>query len=91
MVLERLEVTVTKLFDMNNRYFQKVDILKMGIQLVKSIRNLHDIGYVHLDLKPDNMMFDTELSKYSASYNNIRNAKVNDRIEEQNHTIRKVN
>ena len=69
MVLERLEVTVSDLFRMNTSHFKKIDILKLGIQLVKNIRGLHDTGHVHLDLKPDNMMFDTPKSNDISSYN----------------------
>ena len=90
MVLERLEVTVTDLFDRNQQYFKKIDILKMGIQLVKNIRGLHDSGWVHLDLKPDNMMFDTPKSNHSSSYSNIMNARVNDQIEGKESVIRKM-
>jgi len=30
---------------------------------MKSVRKLHGIGFVHLDLKPDNMMFDTDFDE----------------------------
>jgi serine/threonine protein kinase len=42
---------------------KKSDILKLGIQLIKSIRQLHSLGFVHLDLKPDNIMFKNEESE----------------------------
>ena len=58
MVLKRLGVTVSDLYENHNCNCTRIDVLKLGIQLVKSIRQLHSLGYVHLDLKPDNMMFD---------------------------------
>jgi len=30
---------------------------------MKSVRKLHGIGFVHLDIKPDNMMFDTDFDE----------------------------
>ena len=30
---------------------------------MKSVRKLHGIGFVHLDIKTDNMMFDTDFDE----------------------------
>ena len=30
----------------------------IGIQLCERLRDLHSIGYVHNDIKPDNMLLD---------------------------------
>ena len=51
-----------KIFHSNNKLLKKSDILKIGIQLIKSIRQLHSLGYVHLDIKPDNIMVQNEVS-----------------------------
>lgn len=61
--MEKLEIPLSEVFYANHSYFQKVDILKLGIQMVKNVRELHSIGYVHLDLKLDNLMFDTEFER----------------------------
>jgi len=34
------------------------DIIQIGIQLVKSAESIHSVGYVHADLKLDNIMVD---------------------------------
>ena len=49
-------MTLMDIFTLNNKLLKKSDVLKIGIQLVKSIRQLHSLGYVHLDIKPDNIM-----------------------------------
>ena len=55
-------MTMESIFQLNKKMLKKSDILKLGIQLIKSIRQLHSLGYVHLDIKPDNIMFKNEVS-----------------------------
>ena len=55
--------TVTDIFEYNRKGLKVIDILKIGVSLMKSVRKLHGIGFVHLDLKPDNMMFDTDFDE----------------------------
>mmetsp|Transcript_3748 Transcript_3748/g.5670 ORF Transcript_3748/g.5670 Transcript_3748/m.5670 type:complete len:119 (-) Transcript_3748:610-966(-) len=33
-----------------------VDLFKIGVQLLKIVEQLHKSGYVHLDIKPDNIL-----------------------------------
>ena len=30
--------------------------LEIGVQLVKSLRDLHGLGYIHRDIKPNNIL-----------------------------------
>lgn len=39
------------------------EALKIILQLLKAAKNIHNAGYVHLDIKPENVMFD--------KYNNV--------------------
>jgi len=34
----------------------------IGIQLCKRLRDLHSIGIIHNDIKPDNMLLDPKLA-----------------------------
>ncbi|CDF34425.1 unnamed protein product [Chondrus crispus] len=40
----------------NGRYFSAKSILKFGIQAIRRIRALHELGYVHSDIKPENFL-----------------------------------
>jgi serine/threonine protein kinase len=56
IVLERLGVNISDIFDYNHSFFKQIDVLKLGIVLFRNIERLHDLGYLHLDIKPDNIM-----------------------------------
>lgn len=32
--------------------------MNLGIQLIKRVKDLHKLGFVHLDIKPSNIMAD---------------------------------
>ena len=66
-------MTLENIFSKNNQLLKKSEILKLGIQLIKSIRQLHSIGYVHLDIKTDNIMFNNKVSEIKLPYE-IKNA-----------------
>lgn len=40
---------------------KKSEIMNLGIQLVNRVRELHKLGYVHLDVKPSNIMADKKM------------------------------
>jgi serine/threonine protein kinase len=45
-----------QVFRDNKRSFKKIDVLKMGIQMVKIIEKLHSIGYIHGGIRPDSFV-----------------------------------
>jgi serine/threonine protein kinase len=58
IVQNRLGKTLSDIFMESRRRLRKADVLKIGVQLLKAIERLHDIGYLHLDIKPDNMLIE---------------------------------
>ena len=58
IVQNRLGKTLSDIFMESRRRLRKADVLKIGVQLLKAIQRLHSIGYLHLDIKPDNILIE---------------------------------
>ena len=58
--MTRLGMNLEEIFKKCNNYFKLTTVLGIGIQLVKIIRDFHSIGYLHRDLKPQNMCIGPE-------------------------------
>ena len=41
-------------------------VCKIGIQLLEQLKTIHDMGYIHCDLKPDNIIVGS--NKYDKDY-----------------------
>lgn len=59
---------MSDIFLESRRRLRKADVLKIGIQLLKSIQKLHSIGYLHLDIKPDNILIEPNKVDNAADY-----------------------
>ena len=46
---------------------RKIDVLKIGIQMIKQVEQLHKLGYLHLDIKLDNILLGQNDSYYIQS------------------------
>ena len=66
LVQNKLGKGVSTIFYKHKKYFKKMDVLKLGIQMIKNIEGLHTLGYVHRDIKPDNIL--VELDKKARIY-----------------------
>jgi len=55
-VMERLGVSLVDVLKRNRLKFSYDQVISLGVQLVTGIEKLHDLGYVHCDLKPDNIL-----------------------------------
>lgn len=62
IVQERFGASISDIFDFNESYLKQMDIMKLGIALIKNIQQLHGIGYLHLDLKPDNILMSANIT-----------------------------
>lgn len=56
IILERLGLSVKDILKRNKKHFSIKCIMTMGLQLVELLERFHDQGYIHCDLKPDNIM-----------------------------------
>lgn len=51
--------TLKLLFTMCDKYFDFNTKFNIGIDLISNIKIIHDLGFLHNDLKPDNIVFGT--------------------------------
>jgi serine/threonine protein kinase len=83
IVQELLDKTIKTVVD-ETGCLQPVEVLRVGIELIKSLKDFHSLGFVHCDIKPDNIMFDQNKKPkiidvglackyFSVCLNNLRN------------------
>jgi serine/threonine protein kinase len=74
-------------FEKNFSLIKICDVLKIGIELIKKIQIMHEMGYLHLDLKTDNILFskiDSQTTWNKHSQRPIHSWKeTNDKISRQ--------
>ena len=61
--MERLGVSLVEILKKNRLQFTYDQVIALGVQLIDAIEKFHELGYVHCDLKPDNIMFGLPLKK----------------------------
>lgn len=57
LVMELLGDTLDNIYVKNNKQFNLSTILKLSYDLIILIENIHNCGYIHRDIKPNNFMF----------------------------------
>jgi serine/threonine protein kinase len=62
-VMDFLGPTLTRLFEFCGGKFSLKTTIMIGVQLLTRIEKLHEIGYVHRDIKPDNFLIGTNGNK----------------------------
>lgn len=68
IILEKLGHSLKDLLKLNKKHFTIPCIINLGIKLIELLEKLHIKGYIHCDIKPDNIMIgdgerDIELKK----------------------------
>ena len=56
MAIKKLGISLKQILEFQELDITNVDILKLGLRLIKIVEQLHQIGIVHLDIKPDNIL-----------------------------------
>ena len=56
-VMERLGISMVDVIKKNKLIFSYAQVISLTCQLITSLESIHSLGYVHCDIKPDNIMF----------------------------------
>jgi serine/threonine protein kinase len=56
IIMEKLGMSLKDILKKNKRHFTVKCILTIGIRLISLLQKLHNTGYIHCDIKPDNIM-----------------------------------
>jgi serine/threonine protein kinase len=60
LVMNKLGPNLRTLFRKNTASrFSTKTIVQLGLQMTERIRKLHELGYLHMDIKPDNILLGT--------------------------------
>lgn len=70
IVLKKLGISLYSILKGNYLNLRKIDILKAGIQMINCVEEFHKLGYVHLDIKVNNLLFGEREHAYN--YNSRR-------------------
>ena len=55
-------ISLQDFIDLSDAQLTKEEILKIIIKVLKAVKHLHSIGYIHNDIKPSNIMLGDSLS-----------------------------
>mgnify|MGYP000462558045 CR=1 FL=1 len=70
LVYEYIDMTLKDFWDRSE--LSDRDKLQIGIQLIDGVKSIHSSGYVHTDLKLDNIMIDHQNKVFIIDYGNAQ-------------------
>lgn len=81
MVMELLDKSIEKIFNDNSKKLKLGTILLLGINMINLLKNIHNAGYLHRDIKPNNFMlgFGKEPKMYIMDFGLSKKYIVNDK------------
>lgn len=59
LIMEHLGPSLEELFEFTGKKFGLKTVLMIGLQILNRIETLHENGYIHRDIKPDNFLIGT--------------------------------
>ena len=76
IVYSYIETNLKRIYEVKR--LSKRDILEIGIQLVQCAKNIHSVGYIHADIKLDNIMINSKNDVILLDYNLAQKYKLPD-------------
>ena len=64
LVMELLGENLDTIFNSFNKKFELCTVLKIGYEILNLIEKIHNCGFIHRDIKPNNFMFGVGDKKY---------------------------
>ena len=65
IIFQKLGHTLNELMSKNKKHFSIKTVMTIGACLIDQLKKFHEEGYVHCDIKPDNIMIGDFKNEFS--------------------------